>query len=104
MPDFVYDHEPDGFARIKVVGVGGGGCNAVDSMFDLGLQNVEFFVINSDLQALKRSKCPNRIQIGAELTNGRGCGADPSLGERCMEDAHDMMVETLQGADIVFVT
>ena len=104
MPEFVLEDEPAGFARIKVVGVGGGGCNAVDSMFDLGLQNVEFFVINSDLQALKRSKCPNRIQIGAELTKGRGCGADPKLGERCMEDAHDLMVETLQSADIVFVT
>ncbi|MCB2154173.1 cell division protein FtsZ [bacterium] len=104
MPEFVLEDEPAGFARIKVVGVGGGGCNAVDSMFDLGLQNVEFFVINSDLQALKRSKCPNRIQIGAELTMGRGCGADPSLGERCMEDAREMMIETLTGADIVFVT
>ncbi len=98
------EHEPDGFARIKVVGVGGGGCNAVDSMFDIGLQNVEFYVINSDLQALKRSKCPNRIQIGAELTKGRGCGAAPELGERCMLDAKEEVIETLQGADIVFVT
>ncbi len=104
MPDFVLDHEPAGFARIKVVGVGGGGCNAVDSMFDIGLQNVEFYVINSDLQALKRSKCPNRIQIGAEKTQGRGCGADPSLGEKCMLEAKEEMVETLRGADIVFVT
>jgi cell division protein FtsZ len=104
MPDFVLDHEPAGFARIKVVGVGGGGCNAVDSMFDIGLQNVEFYVINSDLQALKRSKCPNRIQIGSALTQGRGCGADPRLGEACMLDAKEEMMETLRGADIVFVT
>lgn len=104
MPDFVLDHEPDGFARIKVVGVGGGGNNAVDSMFDIGLQNVEFYVVNSDLQALKRSKCPNRIQIGAEMTRGRGCGANPSLGEQCMADAREEMAESLQGADIVFVT
>ncbi len=104
MPDFVLDHEPAGFARIKVVGVGGGGCNAVDSMFDIGLQNVEFYVINSDLQALKRSKCPNRIQIGAKLTQGRGCGANPELGENCMMDARDELSEVLQGADIVFVT
>ncbi|MEQ8819094.1 MAG: cell division protein FtsZ [Sumerlaeia bacterium] len=104
MPEFVLDDDPTGFAKIKVVGVGGGGCNAVDSMFDLGLQNVEFYVVNSDLQALKRTKCPNRIQIGAELTQGRGCGADPNLGAQCMEDARDMMVETLQGADIVFIT
>ncbi len=104
MPEFVLEDEPAGFAKIKVVGVGGGGCNAVDSMFDLGLQNVEFYVINSDLQALKRSKCPNRIQIGSELTSGRGCGADPRLGEQCMLDAADLMAETLAGADIVFVT
>ncbi|MBI5153677.1 cell division protein FtsZ, partial [Candidatus Poribacteria bacterium] len=104
MPEFVLEDEPAGFARIKVVGVGGGGCNAVDSMFDLGIQNVEFYVINSDLQALKRCKCPNRIQIGAELTQGRGCGADPNLGEQCMRDARELMGETLQGADVVFVT
>lgn len=104
MPDFVLDHEPAGFARIKVVGVGGGGCNAVDSMYDMGLQNVEFYVVNSDLQALKRCKCPNRIQIGAQLTQGRGCGASPDLGEKCMKDAKEEMMEVLQGADIVFVT
>jgi cell division protein FtsZ len=104
MPDFVLDHEPAGFARIKVIGVGGGGCNAVDSMFDIGLQNVEFYVINSDLQALKRSKCPNRIQIGAKLTQGRGCGAAPELGAQCMMDAKDEISETLTGSDIVFVT
>jgi len=104
MPEFVLDDDPAGFARIKVVGVGGGGCNAVDSMFDLGIQNVDFYVVNSDLQALKRSKCQNRIQIGAELTLGRGCGADPSLGAKCMEEAKEMMIDTLTGADIVFVT
>lgn len=104
MPQFVYEEEPVGYARIKVVGVGGGGCNAVDSMYDLGLQGVEFYVINSDLQALKRSKCPNRIQIGSALTSGRGCGADPSLGEKCMIEATELIMETLSGADIVFVT
>lgn len=104
MPDFVHDHEPAGFARIKVIGVGGGGCNAIDSMYDLGLQNVEFYVVNSDLQALKRCKCPNRIQIGATLTQGRGCGASPDLGEKCMRDAKEEITEVLQGADIVFVT
>lgn len=104
MPEFVLEDDPAGFARIKVVGVGGGGCNAVDSMFDQGIQNVDFYVVNSDLQALKRSKCSNRIQIGAELTLGRGCGADPNLGSKCMEEAKEMMIDTLQGADIVFVT
>ena len=104
MPEFVLDEEPAGLAKIKVVGVGGGGCNAVDAMFNTGIQNVDFYVVNSDLQALKRAKCPNRIQIGAELTSGRGCGADPRLGEQCMVDARDMMTDTLTGADIVFVT
>ncbi len=104
MPEFVLEDDPAGFAKIKVVGVGGGGCNAVDSMFDLGVQNVDFHVVNSDLQALKRSKCPNRIQIGSELTLGRGCGADPRLGQKCMEDAREIMIDALQGADIVFVT
>jgi len=104
MPEFVLEDDPAGFAKIKVVGVGGGGCNAVDSMFDLGMQNVDFFVVNSDLQALRRTKCPNRLQIGSELTLGRGCGADPRLGQKCMEDAREVMIETLQGADIVFVT
>lgn len=104
MPEFVLEDDPAGFAKIKVVGVGGGGCNAVDSMFDMGIQNVDFFVVNSDLQALRRTKCPNRLQIGSELTLGRGCGADPRLGQKCMEDAREVMIETLQGADIVFVT
>lgn len=104
MPEFVLDDEPAGFAKIKVVGVGGGGCNAVDAMFDLGIQNVEFYVVNSDLQALKRAKCPNKVQIGAELTSGRGCGADPKLGEQCMIDSREMMNDLLEGSDIVFVT
>lgn len=104
MPEFVLEDEPEGFAKIKVVGVGGGGCNAVDSMFDMGVQNVEFYVVNTDLQALKRSKCPNRVQIGQDLTQGRGCGADPRLGEQCMRDSREMMSEMLEGADIVFVT
>lgn len=104
MPDFVLDHEKTGSVNIKVIGVGGGGCNAVDFCFDRGLSNVEFFVVNSDLQALKRSKCPNRIQIGAERTHGRGCGADPKLGEQCMLDARDMMMETLKNTELVFIT
>lgn len=104
MPDFVLDDAQSGSVSIKVIGVGGGGCNAVDSVYNRGLANVDFFVINSDLQALKRTKCPNRIQIGPEMTRGRGCGADPKLGEQCMIDAKEMMTETLLNTELVFIT
>jgi len=96
--------ENTGFAKIKVIGVGGGGCNAVDWMFDTGLQNVEFFCLNTDAQALKRYKCANKMQIGVETTRGRGCGGNPEIGERCMEEERGTIEEILQGADIVFVT
>ncbi|MDX2177857.1 MAG: cell division protein FtsZ [Candidatus Sumerlaeia bacterium] len=104
MPDFVLDGAPSGAVNIKVIGVGGGGCNAVDSVFTRGLSSVEFYVLNSDIQALKRTKCPNRIQIGSERTHGRGCGADPKLGEQCLLDAKELIVETLQSTELVFVT
>ncbi len=104
MPEFVMEPESAGFAKIKVLGVGGGGCNAVDWMFDTGLQNVEFYCLNTDAQALKRYKCPNKIQIGTDTTRGRGCGGSPEMGGRCMEEARESLEEILQGADIVFVT
>lgn len=103
MPDFVLDHEKTGAVSIKVIGVGGGGCNAVDSCYERGLANVDFYVVNSDLQALKRSKCPNRIQIGSELTRGRGCGADPKRGEQCMTDAQELMGDLLKGTELLFI-
>lgn len=104
MPDFILDEAQSGNVSIKVIGVGGGGCNAVDSVYHRGLANVDFCVINSDLQALRRTKCPNRIQIGLEQTRGRGCGADPKLGEQCMSDARETMVEMLQNTELVFIT
>lgn len=104
MPEFVMETDSTGYAKIKVIGVGGGGCNAVDWMFDTGLQNVEFFCLNTDAQALKRYKCPNKIQIGTATSKGRGCGGSPEVGEKCMEEERATVEEMLQGADIVFVT
>ncbi len=104
MPEFVLEPEMPGYAKIKVIGVGGGGCNAVDWMFDTGLQNVEFYCLNTDAQALQRYKCPHKIQIGADMTRGRGCGGNPEIGASCMEAARADLEEMLRGADIVFVT
>jgi len=103
MPEFVIEPEPAGYANIKVVGVGGGGCNAVDWMFDTGLQNVEFFCLNTDAQSLKRYKSPNKIQVGTDITKGRGSGGHPEVGEKCMEGERQRLEELLKGADIVFV-
>lgn len=104
MPEFVMEPDPPEYAKIKVIGVGGGGCNAVDWMFEMGLQNIEFYTINTDAQALRRYKCPNKIQIGTETTRGRGCGGNPEIGRQCMEEAKAQIEEILRGADIVFVT
>lgn len=91
-------------AKIRVVGVGGGGGNAVNSMIDQGLQGVDFFAINCDMQALDRNKAPNKIQIGKNLTRGLGAGADPSIGQRAVEEDRDEIARTLAGSDMVFVT
>ncbi len=93
-----------GHTRIKVVGVGGGGSNAVDSMMDKGLRGVELYVINTDEQALARSKVPTKIQIGRELTLGRGAGGDPALGSRAATDATSEIMKSLRGSDMVFIT
>ena len=91
-------------ARIRVVGVGGGGGNALNSMIRKGLQGVDFFAINTDLQALERSQAPGRIQIGKNLTRGLGAGADPSIGQRAVEEDRDEITRALTGSDMVFVT
>ncbi|MCK4490469.1 MAG: cell division protein FtsZ, partial [Anaerolineales bacterium] len=72
--------ETESFARIKVVGVGGGGCNAVDRMIDAGLTGVEFIAVNTDAQALLRSKAPIQVRVGDKLTRGLGSGGDPGVG------------------------
>lgn len=91
-------------ARIRVVGVGGGGGNAITSMIDKRLQGVDFFAINTDLQALERNKAPNKIQIGKNLTRGLGAGADPSIGQRAVEEDRDEIARSIAGSDMVFIT
>lgn len=98
--DNYFDHG----AKIRVVGVGGGGGNAVTSMIDKRLQGVDFFAINTDMQALERNKAPNKIQIGKNLTRGLGAGADPSIGQRAVEEDRDEIARAIAGSDMVFIT
>lgn len=88
----------------KVVGVGGGGSNAVTRMIDEGLGGVEFFVVNTDIQALEVSPAPHKIAIGSKLTNGLGAGSDPAIGRQAALEDTERIVEVLEGADMVFVT
>jgi cell division protein FtsZ len=99
-----FNEEPRNNAKIKVIGVGGGGGNAVNRMICAGVEGVEFIVANTDLQALQMSRAPVKIQLGTKLTNGLGAGANPEIGRRgALEDA-DKIIEALEGADMVFVT
>lgn len=91
-------------ARIKVVGVGGGGSNAVARMIEEGLDGVEFYVLNTDLQALASCRVPNKLQLGAKITRGLGAGSNPEIGRQAALENTDRIVELLQGADMVFVT
>jgi cell division protein FtsZ len=96
--------ESESFARIKVVGVGGGGCNAVDRMIDEGLQGVDFVAINTDAQALLLSKATTRVRIGEKLTRGLGSGGNPEQGKKAAEESAEELYEVLKGSDMVFVT
>ena len=91
-------------AKIKVIGVGGGGGNAVNRMIKSGLTGVEFWLMNTDLQILNTSTCKNRIQLGAKLTNGLGAGGEPQVGEKAAEEAQQEITSAIEGADMVFVT
>ncbi|MCS6838330.1 MAG: cell division protein FtsZ [Bdellovibrionaceae bacterium] len=91
-------------ARIKVIGVGGGGSNAVTTMIESNLVGVEFIVANTDRQALLANKAPQKIQLGADLTKGLGAGANPDIGRRAAIESYNEIVEKIQGADMVFVT
>jgi cell division protein FtsZ len=97
-------NQVESFANIKVVGVGGGGCNAVDRMIEEGLQGVEFIAINTDAQALMLSKAPVRLRIGEKLTRGLGSGGDPETGRKAAEESAEEMYDVLRGADMVFIT
>ena len=94
----------EGSAVIKVIGVGGGGNNAVNRMIDAGIKGVEFIAVNTDKQALQISRAGARIQIGEKITRGLGAGADPNVGAQSAEESKSEIAEALRGADMVFVT
>lgn len=99
-----FDVEMDNFAKIKVIGVGGGGNNAVNRMVEAQLKGVEFIAVNTDKQALYTSKAEHKIQVGEKLTRGLGAGANPEVGKKSAEESKDEILKVLEGADMVFVT
>lgn len=100
----MFDLQMDQIAKIKVIGVGGGGCNAVNRMIESGVKGVEFIVANTDLQVLNVSKAEKKLQIGQDITNGLGAGANPEVGREAAVESKNEIVEALKGADMVFVT
>ena len=96
--------EMNQLAKIKVVGIGGGGCNAVNRMIDSGLKGVDFIVANTDLQVLNDSLAPTKLQLGSDLTDGLGAGANPAIGKEAALESKEDIEEALKGADMVFVT
>lgn len=99
-----FDIENQQFAVIKVVGVGGGGSNAVNRMIEAGLKGVEFIAINTDKQALMMSNASQKIQIGEKLTKGLGAGANPEIGKKAAEESREIIHNSINGADMVFIT
>jgi cell division protein FtsZ len=99
-----FNEEPLNDAKIKVIGVGGGGGNAVNRMIDSGMEGIEFIAANTDLQALRLSRAPVKLQLGVKLTNGLGAGANPEVGRKAALEDSDKIIEALEGADMVFVT
>jgi cell division protein FtsZ len=104
MTDFVYEDSFDPQVNIKVVGVGGGGGNALDCMVQADVKNIEYIAINTDAKALMNSKAPTRIQIGSKLTKGRGAGNRPEVGRQSAEENRDEISNALKGADMIFIT
>ncbi len=100
----MFDLEMDQLAKIKVIGCGGGGNNAVNRMIETGVKGVEFIVANTDLQVLNNSKAPVKIQIGKDLTNGLGAGANPNVGREAALESKQELEDAIKGADMVFVT
>ena len=101
---FVMENEGIDLAKIKVVGVGGGGGNALNCIVATGIQNVEYISVNTDAQALKNSKATTKIQIGQKLTHGLGAGGKPEIGEGAAQESKDEIQDTLKGADMIFIT
>jgi cell division protein FtsZ len=102
MLEFDIDH--DQLATIKVIGVGGGGSNAVNRMIESGIQGVEFITVNTDAQALNLAKSEVKLKIGEKLTRGLGAGANPDVGKKAAEESRELLIQQLKGADLVFVT
>ena len=98
------DNTLDQFAKIKVIGVGGGGNNAVNRMISLGLEGVEFIAVNTDAQALLNALAPKRMQIGEKLTRGLGAGARPEIGQKAAMESREDIINALRGSDMVFIT
>ncbi|ARU62300.1 cell division protein FtsZ [Tumebacillus avium] len=99
-----FDLDVEALAQIKVIGCGGGGCNAVNRMIEAGIKGVEFITVNTDAQALHLSKAEHRLQIGEKLTRGLGAGANPDIGKKAAEESKELIMNALRGADMVFVT
>ncbi|HYA24987.1 MAG TPA: cell division protein FtsZ [Terriglobales bacterium] len=99
-----FNEEARNDAKIKVIGVGGGGGNAVNRMIEAGMEGIEFITANTDLQALRMSRAPMKIQLGVKLTNGLGAGANPEVGRKSALEDSDKIIEALEGADMVFIT
>ncbi|GAK07430.1 cell division protein FtsZ [Geomicrobium sp. JCM 19038] len=99
-----FEMDMDQLAQIKVIGVGGGGSNAVNRMIENGLQGVEFIAVNTDAQALQLSQAETKLQLGGKLTRGLGAGANPEIGKKAAEESKEQLEECLTGADMVFIT
>lgn len=102
--EFMLDNEFEKIVMIKVVGVGGGGGNAINRMINAGMKSVEFVAVNTDQQVLNYSKAPEKVQIGDKLTRGRGAGGNPEKGQRAAEESRDEIGAALKGAQMVFIT
>ncbi len=100
---FEFEDDLNNMAKIKVIGVGGGGGNAVNTMIEHNLEGVEFIASNTDIQALQLSQAPIKIQLGVQLTKGLGAGANPEIGRNAALEARDLIEDTLEGADMVFI-
>jgi cell division protein FtsZ len=100
---FEFDESIDQGAKIKVIGVGGGGGNAVNTMISCNIHGVDFIVANTDVQALRMSKAPVKLQIGGQSTKGLGAGANPEMGKQAASEDRERIAEALSGADMVFV-
>jgi cell division protein FtsZ len=104
MMRFTDDDNVENGAYIKVIGVGGGGGNAINTMIASGLQGVEFISANTDVQALETAQADIRLQLGANLTRGLGAGANPEIGRKAAQEDREAVMKALEGADMVFIT